>query len=366
MGKLVIVQAKGGARPGVFAATNSGIWRRMGPGVWSLMLAGNYSQIISPFGSPNVLYACLSGFQNWLSGITTGILARSDDNGITWTDLSAHLPTPGQDQFLWFSVADGDGSRLYGSMWGFPAIGGLDASGLYESTDGGMSWSLVDVTDLTYSGSDSRDFSNDVTDGAVAYIQAHTNIALPALWSSRPFTALFDDGNGSGTPASLMSGARTVRGTSLAYTWGNPSGETLLGQFDFSSPGTRLAVLDPVLAGFITPSISWIEPLDATSFLASVIDLSGSGSRWALLHGMTASSWTLLLSSSSADHLHLTCARLVVFEPAHPLRGWATDGAGTRMWATTDGGVTWTSETVTTGWGNVIDTDHIFALCATG
>jgi photosystem II stability/assembly factor-like uncharacterized protein len=63
---------------------------------------------------------------------------RSDDDGDSWAEVNAGLPTS-QGRFPKFSSFVGLGADIYASSWGFHA-GIPGARGLFRSADGGLSW----------------------------------------------------------------------------------------------------------------------------------------------------------------------------------------------------------------------------------
>ena len=118
---------------GILKSTNGGAtWTLMGNSTFS---RHTISQIVvDPTNANNVFVAVAAGGNNGVAG-NTGIY-KSIDGGTTWTDTTAAISTTAP-----FTDVEIDKSN---AMHLFAAVGGgTAASGLYVTTNGGTSWSLV-------------------------------------------------------------------------------------------------------------------------------------------------------------------------------------------------------------------------------
>lgn len=115
----------------VLAATRMGIYKSTdGGATWTNKQFGPFNIIVSSKAQPNVLYAGTSGSQ--------GRIWRSKDSGDTWTLLTSVLPTNGVNR-VELAVTDQDSNYVYAV---FSESGTSSFAGLYQSTDGGDSWTL--------------------------------------------------------------------------------------------------------------------------------------------------------------------------------------------------------------------------------
>ena len=103
-----------------------------GGATWSVALGGGWCDDLAPDPSnAAVLYAA----------INAAGLYRSNDSGATWALLAGGLPTTGF-QRIQFAVAPSNPQVLYAS---FGNSGG-NLLGMYKTTDGGTTWSLLGAT----------------------------------------------------------------------------------------------------------------------------------------------------------------------------------------------------------------------------
>jgi photosystem II stability/assembly factor-like uncharacterized protein len=117
--------------------TRGAKWKLIGPISQSASLSGNgriNTLRVDPT-NPNVLYACAPGSQ----------LFKSDNGGASWQSISDDIPSPGVTDVAIDSTAPntlymitGDGERANFNPF---------SSGLYKTTDGGVTWS---TTGLSY------------------------------------------------------------------------------------------------------------------------------------------------------------------------------------------------------------------------
>lgn len=117
----------------VMVASTSGIWRTSNAGVnWSQTAAGRFCDIEFKPTNHNVLYA---------TTIQNGGYFRSVDNGASFTQITAGLPTAGNTGFFRFAVGVTPADTNY--VYIFACSGnttGYQFAALYRSTDGGANF----------------------------------------------------------------------------------------------------------------------------------------------------------------------------------------------------------------------------------
>lgn len=110
---------------GVFRSANAG-------GTWTSTASGSNANcvLVNPL-NPLVLYTTTGGY-------TADVVKKSTDGGLTWTVITAGLPASlGRTQL---ALAPGDTNVVYASIANPGSPYGV--LGLYQSTDGGGSWTL--------------------------------------------------------------------------------------------------------------------------------------------------------------------------------------------------------------------------------
>lgn len=351
MGHLIIAQARGGALPWTLylASTDReltnpqpGIYQKIGP-TWTQILPGRFTQICSPRGLPLTLYAfnapANQGSGAAPSGDTTA-LWQSLDGGASWSDLTANLPADiagtGQSRSTFLSVADGGGA-LYLSF--IPTVDGAvpDGGALYLSTDAGGSWGLVDSGDIPANAQHNHGL-NDITDSSVAYVM------LEGSTIDQPFSYVIDPPAFSPQP---FKGIRTRRGTSLVWGVGSEDASIWGNLFD-AGVSYRLPSPDDSVA------VNWIEPVSATEILVEVQDIGGSVITTGVWRGVLSGTWggDVVVSSWT----YLSALETTAFD-THPPVQYRSSFAVMRgaiyylaplstLFVSRDGGITWAGESL--------------------
>lgn len=109
----------------LLAATNSGIYRSTNSGgTWSLIVSGNYKDIVFNLNNPNTVFASRDG-----------LFFRSTNNGVTFSQITSGLPSSGIARGA-IAVTPADTTYVY-----FLITNSTSYYGTYRSTNGGVTFS---------------------------------------------------------------------------------------------------------------------------------------------------------------------------------------------------------------------------------
>ena len=249
------IYAATGDPNGTFASyTGQGVLKSTdGGSTWTLQNANGkfvgktISKIVVNPNNANVLYAAVAGpGVNGVAG-NTGIW-RSTDGGLTWINTTASISTI--ESYTDLEMDKGSPTTLYAAIG---TSGGAAANGVYKTTDGGATWNLL-----------GGGVPNGVTDGRIA-------LAASPLTPGTIFASISGSGQaGSATIGNLF---RMMRSTDGGTTWTDLTANTpnyLNGQGFFS---TSLAV-DP-----LNPLVVYAGGYSNT-FTGGVIESLDGGNSW--------------------------------------------------------------------------------------
>lgn len=119
----------------LIAATSNGIYKTTNAGVnWTQVQTGNFKDLDIDPSNSTVWYACL--YANGTAGVY-----KSTNTGDTWTKLTSGLPASGVLRCA-MSVAASSPSTLY-AIFCDNISGSYGLVGIYQSTNGGTSWTQV-------------------------------------------------------------------------------------------------------------------------------------------------------------------------------------------------------------------------------
>jgi photosystem II stability/assembly factor-like uncharacterized protein len=145
------------------AATRDGIYRTVDAGVtWSQRLSvtgtRDTKEIVMDPSNSNILYAAVS---HAFGGNANNGIYKSTDNGVTWARLTNGIPTGTTMGRTSLAISASSPSILYAGV-ASPTTYGL--LGVYKTTDGGSTWSLVATTPnfYGYPGGPSQGWYNNV------------------------------------------------------------------------------------------------------------------------------------------------------------------------------------------------------------
>lgn len=366
----MIAQSHGGLRAlgTVWIASSLGIYTKLA-GTWTAMLVGYFTQIVSPLGAPNLLYA-FHGPADGASAAGLGVTAtlwRSADTGASWTDISGSLPATfnvgiGLDSATFLSVSDA--GVLYLSTQ--PGLSPGGAGVLWSSADGGASWATLDTGSFATRGQTDQGV-NDATDGAVSYVLAKA-AGGGTISIFEPFTSFTQSDSGAAVNQYFYNAIRTVRGTGKVFGLGGTIDGRWGALFDFAAPGSWLT-----FAPFDGPGGgNWVEPAGATTFYLTTEASAGAGlTAYGLWKGEITGAaggdlvvtWTDLSGFvGTTDTSSIEYRRAIAVDPVNPLSIAYVLAFVPYLVSSLDGGATWGYDPLTFASG----TDALNCVLVTG
>lgn len=304
------------------------LWISYTQGIMRRTTKGTYSRVNPAQFTTSGFVASALGFPDTVYVVSGGSLWKSTNNGSTWISLS--LPTGVTTAHVtWISCADGDPATVFLSVSAGAGIPADPRNGVWRSTDGGMSWSLVAAIPDPNQGSGGT------------FFHAFVN---PTLWTILEYQ----------TGKSVMH--QDLPGGSYEYTdIGDPLGivNAITGirgdnQHAIVRTGTKMLVIThgvPALGPGVGPNtgtINWIvaKSSGTTLLVASAGWVSGPVTVYRS-PSYTAPSWVGVLFNDADlifgnDH--------VIDYDNNTGRWWVV--AGKKLWYSDDDGVTWMKEDI--------------------
>jgi photosystem II stability/assembly factor-like uncharacterized protein len=144
--KVLIDPATAGSTSstGVYAATSDGVWTSRNSGVsWTRALPGVATDLVMHPTNPQILYAALG----LPGGSGANGVYRSSDGGNTWTVMPTGFPTSNVGRIA-LALAPASPSVLYAAVQDAFGSGGNDGQllGIWKSTDAGATWLRINAT----------------------------------------------------------------------------------------------------------------------------------------------------------------------------------------------------------------------------
>jgi Bacterial Ig-like domain len=291
-------------------SVSGGIWHSTDGGAsWGAVndFMGNLSvsSLVMAPNNPNVIYAGTGeGFYNGDAVRGAGVF-KSTDGGVTWSQLAATTPSSdvNSDAYNWFYVnrlaMAGDGSAILAATRGYYSNSG----GIYRSTDGGATWSLV------YSGVMAWDIHYDPNDPGKAVASATTYNSSLGQWQSFLLKSV-DGGRTWSIGGSFVSNSRIE----LAYARSNSqtvyaSRENAGGEVwkSVDGGGSWSKVSTPLhlgSQGWYDNTI-WVDPTDASQLVIGGLDLwrsTNGGVNWTRISNWVNNMYNGYPNVPHADH----------------------------------------------------------------
>jgi IPT/TIG domain len=313
-------------------------------------------------GRLNAIWVDPSNARHLLAGSASGGLWQSNDGGTTWSAVSEF---PGALTIGAIAQLP-NGTLLVGT--GDPWVAAGD--GIFSSTDGGTTWSPIGATAPSTEGSfwlmvdsiavSSRGIALASTYGGIA--RSTDGQTWYTVWSGIASNAANSldvafDPNQSSDAVADDEGGGVLYSTDAGQTWRNATGLP-------DTPGARVSLgFDPSVAGSV---YALVDDNDGTSPSGEVFHSTDDGASWTLLAGTSA-----FVNADSGNAVGALCDdaiggapecqgsydNVIVVEP-HPSGTPPTLLAGgIDIFTSIDGGTTWTE---TGSWLNT-DSDYIHA-----